>query len=298
MIPGFPKFKKLELADQIEIQKITDDFPPYSDFNFISMYSWDTEKTKLISVLHGNLVVVFNDYITNARFLSFIGKNKVDDTMQTLFDFSQRNYGKKLLQLIPEDVVSKSALPEHKGVIDKDSADYIYTVSNLANMDQWESGNTHKKNIKRFLVKYPNVRVEHTIVASVKKETYLAFFKKWSDNKSIENLYELNEFKAFQRIFNFKDDSLRIVSVFIDDVLVGFTMYELISESYATAHFSKTDTTHSYIIDFLIWQEAKELQKIGTIYYNFEQDLGIEGLRRFKESFKPEFFLNKFTLEL
>lgn len=298
MIPSFPKFKKLELADQAEIQKITDDFPPYSDFNFISMYSWDTEKTKLISVLNGNLVVVFNDYITNARFLSFIGKNKVDDTMQTLFDFSQRNYGKKLLQLIPEVTVDAAVLQEHKGVLDKDSADYIYSVSNLANMQQWESGNTHKKNINRFLVKYPNVQVEHATVASVKKEPYLAFFKKWSDNKSIEDLYELNEFKAFQRIFNFKDDSLRIVSVFIDDVLVGFTMYEIMSELYATAHFSKTDTTHSYIIDFLIWQEAKELQKIGITYYNFEQDLGIAGLRRFKESFKPEFFLNKFTLEL
>lgn len=298
MISGFPKFKKLELSDQAEIQKITDEFPPYSDFNFISMYSWDTEKTKLISVLHGNLVVVFNDYITNARFLSFIGKNKVDDTMQTLFDFSQRNYGKKVLQLIPEETVKAITLAGCNTSIDKDSADYIYEVANLASMDQWESGNTHKKNTKKFLIQYPNYRVEHTTVSAITKKAYLDFFKKWSDNKSIENMYELNEYKAFERIFDFTDDSLRIVSIFVDDVLVGFTMYEIISDLYATAHFSKTDITYSYIIDFLIWQEAKELQKLGITFYNFEQDLGIPGLRRFKESFKPAFVLNKFTVEL
>ncbi|MEI6022716.1 MAG: phosphatidylglycerol lysyltransferase domain-containing protein [bacterium] len=298
MIPHFPNFKKLELSDQEDINTYTSAFFPYSDFNFISMWSWDVEKTKLISVLNGNLVVIFNDYITNDRFLSFIGKNEVDDTIQKLFDFSQRNYGKKILQLIPEEVVSLSKLSEYKKTLDKDSADYIYSIANLASMDQWRLGNTHKKNIKKFISKYPNYRVEHSLVSNVKKEIYLDFFKKWSDNKSLDNTFELNEFKALDRVFEFKNDSLKIVSLYVNDALVGFTMYEIVSNLYATAHFSKTDITHFGVIDFLIWQEAVELQKLGVTYYNFEQDLGIPGLRYFKESFKPESFLYKFTLEL
>ena len=38
MIPEFPEFKKLELSNKEEIEKITQKFPPYSDFNFVSMW--------------------------------------------------------------------------------------------------------------------------------------------------------------------------------------------------------------------------------------------------------------------
>jgi len=41
MIPEFPQFKNLELTDKIDVEKFTSKFPPYSDFNFVSMWSWD-----------------------------------------------------------------------------------------------------------------------------------------------------------------------------------------------------------------------------------------------------------------
>ena len=41
MLPEFPQFKKLELSDKEEVEKFTSKFPPYSDFNFVSMWSWD-----------------------------------------------------------------------------------------------------------------------------------------------------------------------------------------------------------------------------------------------------------------
>lgn len=41
MIPKFPEFKKLELSNKEEIENFTSKFPPYSDFNFVSMWCWD-----------------------------------------------------------------------------------------------------------------------------------------------------------------------------------------------------------------------------------------------------------------
>jgi len=41
MLPEFPKFKGIELSDKEDVEKITHKYPSYSDFNFVSMWSWD-----------------------------------------------------------------------------------------------------------------------------------------------------------------------------------------------------------------------------------------------------------------
>lgn len=81
MIPKFPKFKHIELIDKEEIEKITQKFPPYSDFNFISMWSWDIKVEMIISKLNNNLVVRFTDYLTGYPFFSFLGDNMVNSGM-------------------------------------------------------------------------------------------------------------------------------------------------------------------------------------------------------------------------
>lgn len=75
MIPEFPKFKHIELIDKEEIEQITHKYPPYSDFNFVSMWSWDIKGEIRISKLNNNLVVRFTDYLSGNPFFSFLGDN-------------------------------------------------------------------------------------------------------------------------------------------------------------------------------------------------------------------------------
>ena len=41
MLPKFPEFKKLELNDKAVLHSVTALLPPYSDFNFTSLFSWN-----------------------------------------------------------------------------------------------------------------------------------------------------------------------------------------------------------------------------------------------------------------
>src|SRR3989338_5939738 len=107
MIPKFPKFKKLELSDKKDIEKFTSKFPPYSDFNFVSMWSWDIKGEMRISILNENLVVRFTDYITGEPFFSFLGNNKVNETAEALIDLSKKEGLKPMLKLVPELVVQQ-----------------------------------------------------------------------------------------------------------------------------------------------------------------------------------------------
>jgi hypothetical protein len=109
----------------------------------------------------------------------------------------------------------------------------------------------------------------------------------------------LNEFKAFKKFLQNDDDDIKIVSLYINGVLAGFNIYEIISADYANCSFSKADVKyHSSVYDILDWEEAKILNTKKIKYYNWEVDLGIPGLRYSKEKYKPAFFLKKFTVGL
>ena len=155
-------------------------------------------------------------------------------------------------------------------------------------MNNWQGKNNHSKNISKFIEKFPNYRIEHSSGSAIPKDQYMEMFKEWSKNKKMEDHLEFNEYRATERFFDIGDPNARAISLYFDDNLIGFTVYEVLSEEYAVAHFSKGNTKyHSGIYDVLIWEEAKILHAEGIKYYDFEQDLGIPGLRFSKESYKP-----------
>ena len=68
MITNFPNFKKLGLEDKPLIESFVKRYLPYSDFNFVSLWSYDTDNSYEISYLNKNLVIKQDDYITNEPF--------------------------------------------------------------------------------------------------------------------------------------------------------------------------------------------------------------------------------------
>jgi len=297
-IPEFPQFKAIELADKTEVERLTRKFRPYSDFSFSSMWAWDIKNKMKLSKLNKNLVILFNDYVSNEPFISFIGRNKISETAKTLIDYSRKHCQSGLLKLISEEIAE--ILPKDKFVVetDKDSYDYIYSVTNLANMNGWPKSSS-KKRLKQFIKKYPDYSIKLASIQEINRDEHLKMFQKWAENKNIPNYFELNEYKAFKKFLELEDNKIKVVSLYVNNNLIGFTVYEIQADSYALSHFAKADTTfHSGVYDVLNWEEAKILEKQGIRYYNWEQDLGLFGLRKSKEKYKPSFFLKKFTVSL
>ena len=298
-IPEFPIFKNIELSDETEIKQFINicKFPPYADYNFINIWTWDINSKMMVSKLNTNLIVIFNDYVTNKQFLSFFGKNLIPETVAMLIDYSVSNFQINELKLLPEEISSELAKSEYKITRDRDSCDYIYSVKDLANMNNWPKSDNHYKSVNKFINLNPDYRIECSCINDVDKNKFFVMFKKWSENKEIVNHFDLNEYKSFERLFEINDENTRIISLYIGNILLGFTVFEILPNEYAVAHFSKADIKlHQGIYDILIWEEAKYLNNLRIKYYDFEQDLGIPGIRFSKESFKPVFMLNKFTV--
>ncbi len=296
MIPEFPKFKKLELSDKKDIESFTHKHPPYSDFNFANMWAWDIHHKIRISMLNKNFVVLFSDYVHGEQFLMFIGKNKISETAKRLIEFSEKYHQTNVLKFIPEEIAH---ILEKEGYVvrpDRDAHDYVYSVAHLAKMDCWP-GSGISKRIRQFIKLYPDYVIKKSSVHEILKDEYEKIFKKWAKNKKVDDHFELNEYKAFKRFLQISCKNTKVVSMYIHNALVGFALHGTLPNHCAISHFIKSDTgLHCGINDVLNWEEAKYLLEKGVKYYNWEQDLGIPGLRYSKEKYNPSLLMKKFII--
>ncbi len=299
MIPQFPEFKNIEISDEKDIVDFVKKaaLPPYADFFFVNMWIWNTSEKLMVSQLHGNLVVFFSDYTSGVPMLSFIGKSEIGKTASQLLQFLDANRMSPQLKLIPKEIAAELAESDFEVEPDEDAHDYVYQVENLANMDKWPKSNKNK-NIRRFIKRHPDYEVIHVSIDELPSEELKALFWKWSHNKEISDVRELNEYKAFEKLLQIDHRNIRIVLLYITEKLLGFTVYEHVAGSdFALSRFAKADVSFdSSIYDILNWEEARILKKEKIMYYNWEQDLGIQGLRYSKTKYRPAFLLKKFIV--
>ena len=297
MIPEFPQFKKLELSDKADVEKFTSLYPPYSDFNFISMWSWDIKGEMRLSVLNNNLVVRFTDYLSGEPFFSFLGNNKVNETAAKLLDFSKKEKVKLQLRFLPESAVEKIDITKFEIKEDRDHFDYRYIIEKLVNYDGREF--LTKRNLtNRFLREYPDGIAKICDLKDPKTlEQILNLSRLWEQNK-VKNSQDArveNESVALNRILVVsKIFKLITVGVYSENQLLCFCVNEILSGGNALSHFAKSDGSSSGSYAFLMKENAKVLKERGALYLNYEQDLGIPNLRHAKESFRPIGFLKKF----
>lgn len=300
MIPPFPEFKRLELADKADVESFTKQFPPYSDFNFNSIWSWDVRGDVRISQLNGNLVVRFSDYITGEPFYSFIGQNEVSDTARTLIEIAKVFDIKAELKLIPEEVAKLIDASDLVVTEDPDNFDYICDVEELGEMDGVKY--KQKRNeVNTLTATHPHIEAREIDLRDLDiKKSIITLFHDWLENKKREGKgFEEQEEAAFNKMLLLADKyPLTGVGVFLDAKLVGFMICEFETDEYVVGHASKADNSIRGTNAFLMKSMAAIVKSHGRRYFNYEQDLGLQNLRDGKNRFRPAFFLKKYTIRM
>lgn len=301
MIPDFPTFKKLELEDRSEVEKFTKEYPPYSNYNFVSLWSYNTKDIIALSILNNNLVIKFQDYLTNKPFLSVLGRNELIKTVYKLLEHKEEGIIDTELRLIPEySIIAEKRLLDHFQVVeDRDSFDYVLKTQDLIILKGKEF-HSKKNFVNRFLKLNPGHKVEELNITNKNlHEMAETLFYVWEKKQKKERSQTENELTALRRLFLSSEHfNLTGVGVFIDESLIGFSIGEVIHMKYAITHFEKADTSYPGIYQFLRHSTAKHFLRIGCEYINIEEDLGIPGLRKAKESWKPSFYLKKYKISL
>lgn len=299
-IPHFPNLKKLELEDKKYIQAITSKFPPYSDYNFVSLWSYNVKDDIMLSQLHQNLIAKFRDYISNERFYSFLGCNKAKETIDALLNHSKRENIVPKLKLIPEDnILNNSKLFNFFQITeDRDHFDYIFSAEKLSTLQGSKFGKKRNK-LNIFVKKNPSAHIDLISLTDPKiHKLIINLFLVWGKNKGKPNEDMKRELFSIKRLLKYaKFLNVLCLGVYIKNKqLIGFSIMEICHQQYSIIHFVKADPSYTGIFEFIYKSAAQELYKRKCKYINREQDLGIPGLRKAKESWRPVKYLKKYTI--
>lgn len=299
MIPTFPNFKCLELEDKAEIQAFTQCFPPYSDFNFASLWCWNTQRGCGLSMLHGNLVVQLRDYLTGEPALSFLGVERVADTATALLDYAAKHALCPALRLVPEMTVAPIIAMRDYFLVepDEDGFDYIHSVEQLIALDH-PALLPKRREIERLQRKHPRLEVRRlNLVEPQTANEILQLCERWRGGKGCSDGEFETERTAIERCLSSSAQfEFVAVGALLDGALAGFTINEPIHDGYYMAHFGKCDPQRSGLSDLLELQTAQLMHGHGCLRMNNQQDLGLPGLRRYKRSWAPSAFLKKFCI--
>lgn len=295
MITKFPIFTTLKIEHRREVEKITSRFEPYADFSFVNLFTWCLDKHTEVAMLNGNLVVRLPDYITGKNIMySLIGDNQLKETVTEILNKCGR------ICLIPEAVIRQLSCEDGLFSIeeDRDSADYIFDVYSLAALE----GAKYKKKrnkVNRFVADFNGAvqafstqQIDETIASELR-----ALFKDWAKfhNKTEEEY--MAEYMAIDRMLRHVHSlNLLFTIVRVDGKVCAFSVHEIKPAGKAICHFEKALPIHDGFYSFVINFAAKELVNFGVHTVNWQQDLGLPGLRQAKLSYNPKGFLNKYTI--
>ncbi|HVW66632.1 MAG TPA: phosphatidylglycerol lysyltransferase domain-containing protein [Candidatus Peribacteraceae bacterium] len=298
MIPKFPKFKKIEPTDKIDAEIFTQRLLPYSDFNFVSLWSWDIHGKVRLSELNGNLVVRFIDYLSGEPFYSFLGENKINETIDVLLKHSIDEGLPAELKLIPEDAALLADKEKFEVREDRDNFDYVYSIEELKNMEG-KKFQKKRNQISNFLKQYPDANAAILNLEDPKiYDSIISLYEKWITLKlSKEDSFESHEEMMLKRLLSAtKHFKLLGVGIFVENKMIAFFLNELTESEHVIAHASKIDAEFIGVNSYLMKKNAEILYSFDKKLFNYEQDLGLQNLRDAKSRFRPTLFFKQYCL--
>lgn len=178
----------------------------------------------------------------------------------------------------------------------RDYSEYIYTYDKLANLPGHEMA-SKRQNINTFYRTFGNsVRIEK--IADKHLDEIRSFQKMWLDNRlNGEDDVQLEpENIAIQfGLSHFAELDLSGIVIYIDNVMCGYAYGAPLSENSYDVIIEKGDRRIANIYRVLN-RELVRLCCEKYRYINREEDVGVEGLRRAKLSYKPDILLEKYLL--
>ena len=173
----------------------------------------------------------------------------------------------------------------------RDAFDYIYLQSDLATLSG-KKYHSKRNHISAFSKKYEwhYEAVNESNIDAV-RECARLWYKENADRMSKTMLCEQNGIELM--LSNMQSLNIKGGAVFVEGKAVAFCLGSPINSKCFDTHIEKALSEYSEAYTVINREFAKN-ELDGYMYINREDDLGLEGLRRAKLSYKPAILLKKF----
>jgi len=211
---------------------------------------------------------------------------------ETLEDlFATHDYWKNISESVLSPVQKEL---EERGVIfaeDRDNFDYLYYRNDLAEL-AGKKFHKKKNHVNNFLSAYPN-HEQRQMSAELVPEA-MEIIERWRKDKGEDGDYN----SAIEALNLFDTLALRGAIYYVEGKPAAYCLGESLARGKMFAiHFEKAIDEYKGIYQFMNQAFAASLPRFFTLI-NREQDLGSEGLRQAKMTYRPCRFVKKFTGKL
>lgn len=211
---------------------------------------------------------------------------KCCEYMQTVYDKPLMLKGAtvQIMERIERDCPGQFAFIE-----DRPNYEYVYNRDDLANL---AGKKYHKKrnHINKLTLMH---EYEYRQYTDEYYDDCIVLQKKWVEEKGGMNEdFEDELFVTKEALKNFKELELRCGLIFIDGKLEAFSIGEKFCNM-AVIHIEKANYNIPGLFN-LINREFVRNAWTDVDFINREEDMGMEGLRKSKMSYRPAFFIEKY----
>ena len=262
------------------------------EFSFANLYLWGRQT---IAHEHG-CILMFSQFDRRSVYPFPLGDGDVRGALDAIIsDSKERGIPCRITGIRPEqrEFIEKSFPGKFRFHTDRGSYDYVYAIDNLAELagKKYDGKRNH---INKFKKKYPGYRVEpiNSDNLALAEEMVREWYEVKEDSESDFHMEKAAIARAFR---DYEALGLEGLLLLVDGKAIALTMGSKLSNDTFDVHFEKALTGFDGAYAMINCEFAKYIREKYTDikFLDREEDMGLEGLRRAKESYQPHHLVEK-----
>lgn len=289
LIPSYPEFAPLTLEMAREMSPHLVKSPDgISEYSFAGLYLFRKKYGYTVSQKN-NFIVISGSHDGRSFFITPCCTTDI----QTIRELFQAHDVWKLVS--PAFIAENEAVIREAGyelVEDRDNFDYLYLRSELATLSG-KKFHKKKNHVNAFEMTYPSFSVK-TLDAATRDDAR-SVLEAWKSNQEFP---EQTDYQAASEALDLIDKfEMSGLVLYVENIPVAWTLAELVANGTMSAvHFEKARIDFRGAFQYINYAYAQSLPE-SVEFVNREQDLGDEGMRQAKMTYRPVGFLKKYRAE-
>jgi uncharacterized protein len=290
------EFKPIEIQDKPLFDEFLRKDPPrISELTFTNLFIWRHHYQPTWLEWEGCILIIFHPQKGSIYGLSPFGPGDKKSALDVLCKEIAKQTADVRICRAGEEFVTNHVDPGKYAVVsDRENSDYVYLAKDLINL----SGNKYhrKKNHLNQFIK--NYAFEYHPLNRELVRRVLGMQEAWCQIRECVVKPDLlaEDFAVHEALTYFEELGYQGGAILINSVVEAFALGEALYGDTAVIHIEKANpdilglyAAINQLFCLNAWSEVT--------YINREQDMGVEGLRKAKESYYPHHMVNKYMLK-
>ncbi len=292
MIPSFPTFAPVSLEHQDALEAWCAAHPPLaSEYTFNNLFAWQPINQYAVAAYAGGYLIRKASDGHFACLAPLVAEGWMD-AVEAAFAYLREQDMLPVLERVGEEVAAQFDLERVVLNEDRANADYVYRIADLIAL----SGEKYHAK-KNLLNQFTQQDYRYLPMDAERARRCLDFAHQWCEERQCAQVEGMSQENCatIRLLARFHELHLLGGVLEVKGEIVAFTLGERLNPDTLVIHSEKADTAFPGAYQAINWEFLRHAGD-GFTFVNREQDLGVPGLRKAKQSYHPIRLVSKYRV--